>query len=169
MSLKKYQKKRDFKNTVEPEGDPSDHPAARSSLRITSEKLVFVVQEHFASNHHYDFRLEVNGELVSFAIPKEFPKDHTEKRLAVQTENHPLKYADFEGEIPKGEYGAGKVLIWDKGDYSFLDDSDGTMEKMLEAGKISFELFGKKLKGKWALVRFKNSKKNWLLIKKKEC
>jgi len=85
-------------------------------------------------------------------------------KLAVQTENHPLEYADFEGEIPKGEYGAGKVKIWDQGTYEPLDSS---MEKMLKEGKVSFELKGKKLKGKWALIRFRGSKKNWLLIKQK--
>ncbi|MFC1651824.1 DNA polymerase ligase N-terminal domain-containing protein [Patescibacteria group bacterium] len=154
MSLKKYQKKRDFKKTSEPKG----------GREKKFKKLIFVVQEHFASHHHYDFRLEVQGELVSFAIPKEFPKEPSEKRLAVQTENHPLKYADFEGEIPKGEYGAGKVSIWDKGTYEPLED---LMEKMIKEGKINFKLFGKKLKGKWALVRFRDSKKNWLLIKQK--
>ena len=136
MSLKPYQKKRDFKKTSEPRGD----------RKKKSKKPVFVVQEHLASHHHYDFRLEVAGELVSFAIPKEFPKKPSEKRLAVQTENHPLEYADFEGEIPKGEYGAGKVKIWDQGTYEPLDSS---MEKMLKEGKVSFELKGKKLKGKW--------------------
>lgn len=158
MSLEKYQKKRDFKKTSEPLGK-------ENGKRQKVKGLIFVVQEHFASHHHYDFRLEVKGELLSFAIPKKFPKSPSEKRLAVQTENHPLEYADFEGEIPKGEYGAGKVKIWDKGTYQPLEDS---MEKMLKDGKINFELFGKKLKGKWALVRFRGSKKNWLLIKHKK-
>ena len=157
MSLKPYQKKRDFKKTSEPGGK------AKGKSKKAKDPI-FVVQEHFASHHHFDFRLEVKGELVSFAIPKEFPKKPSEKRLAVQTENHPLEYADFEGEIPKGEYGAGKVKIWDQGMYKSLD---GSVEKMLKAGKASFELFGKKLKGKWALIRFRGSKKNWLLIKQK--
>jgi bifunctional non-homologous end joining protein LigD len=165
MSLQKYQSKRHFKSTTEPEGDSSARPAKRGSLGMTRKRLAFVVQEHQASHLHYDFRLEVKGELVSFAIPKGFPKTSAERHLAVQVENHPLEYANFEGEIPKGEYGAGTVKIWDKGTYEPLD---GSMGKMLKQGKVVIELFGKKLKGKWALVRFKGSKKNWLVIKKKQ-
>ncbi len=156
MSLKKYQTKRDFKKTSEPKG----------KVKGKGQKvkgLIFVVQEHHASHLHYDFRLEVGGELVSFAVPKGFPKTPKERHLAVKVENHPLEYAKFKGVIPKGEYGAGKVLIWDEGTYRPL----APMEKMLKEGKATFELMGRKLKGEWALIRFKGSEKNWLLIKKK--
>ncbi len=155
MSLKKYQTKRDFKKTSEPSG---------SSREKESRKLIFVVQEHHASHLHYDFRLEVGGELVSFAVPKGFPKTSAERHLAVKVENHPLEYAKFEGVIPKGEYGGGTVKIWDEGTYKPLFPS---MERMIKEGKIVFELLGRKLKGNWALIRFKGSERNWLLIKQK--
>ncbi len=120
----------------------------------------FVIQEHHASHHHYDFRLEMDGVLKSWAIPKGPPIEPTERRLAVLVEDHPLEYIDFEGVIPEGEYGAGQVLIWDKGTYEL-------QEKKVD--KISFSLEGEKLKGHFTLLRLKKGKKGneWLLLKHK--
>ncbi len=149
MTLKKYQQKRDFKHTPEPKG--------KSSKR-RQKNPIFVVHEHWASHHHFDFRLEIDGALKSWAIPKGPPLKKAEKRLAVQVEDHPLEYANFEGEIPKGLYGAGKVEIWDQGDITSLK----TQKNLIE-----FELKGKKLTGRFALVHpQKFEKKNWLLIKR---
>ncbi|MBU4069346.1 MAG: 3'-phosphoesterase [Nanoarchaeota archaeon] len=118
----------------------------------------FVIQEHYASHLHWDFRLEMNGVLKSWAIPKTPPRIKNIKRLAIQVEDHSLNYADFEGEIPKGQYGAGKVKIWDKGTYNLIKK---------DKEKIEFELFGKKLKGKYILINAKlqGNKKNWLFMK----
>ena len=132
------------------------------------EKNIFVVQKHFARHLHYDFRLEIGGVLKSFAIPKGPPKIAKEKRLAILTEDHELSYASFEGEIPKGEYGAGKVEIWDRGYYKNVrKDKRGKsvpMKKCLDEGVVEIELFGKKLKGKYTLIHMKEN--NYLLIKK---
>jgi bifunctional non-homologous end joining protein LigD len=157
MSLKKYHEKRDFLKTKEPKGDSS-----------TKGKDIFVVQKHDASHLHYDFRLEIQGVLKSWAVPKGIPKKQAEKHLAVQTEDHPVEYAEFEGEIPKGEYGAGSVEIWDKGRYKNLKDTD--IKEQLDKGRIEVFLKGKKLDGKYALIntRFNNNPKNWLIIKMKE-
>ncbi len=119
---------------------------------------IFVIQKHYATHLHYDFRLEMNGILKSWALPKIPPRNPGIKRLAIQTEDHDIDYANFEGIIPEGQYGAGKVEIWDKGKVSF---------ESIKENKIVFELKGKKLKGKYVLVRMKNSK-NWLFFKKKE-
>lgn len=124
--------------------------AAPSSLR-------FVIQKHQATHLHYDFRLEMDGVLKSWAVPKEPPKKAGVKRLAVQVEDHALDYIDFEGTIPEGMYGAGTVEIWDKGAY---------MLKTRRENKIEFTLQGSKLKGDYVLIRFRN--KNWLFFKKKE-
>ncbi len=148
--LEEYNKKRNFKKTSEPKGKVSN---SKANKRKT--KPIFVIHEHHASHLHWDLRLEMEGVLRSWAVPKE-PNDK-DKRLAVQTEDHPLEYADFEGEIPKGEYGAGSVKIWDKGYYDLIDKKDK---------KLIFELHGKKLKGIYCLVNFKD--KNWLFFKKKE-
>jgi len=120
----------------------------------------FVIHEHYASHHHYDFRLEIDGVLKSWAIPKGPPMEATEKRLAVLVEDHPLEYIDFEGMIPKGEYGAGRVLIWDYGTYELIEKT---------ADKMSFSLKGKKLNGNFSLLRLRKAKKGneWLLIKHK--
>ena len=117
----------------------------------------FVIQRHHATRLHYDFRLEMNGVLKSWAVPKEPPTQPGIKRLAVMVEDHPLSYIDFEGTISEGMYGAGKVEIWDKGTYTLKSRSDD---------KIEFTLHGEKLKGDYALIMFKGDK-NWLLIKKK--
>lgn len=143
--LEDYRKKRKFNITPEPEGG-SD----------AEDKRRFVVQEHHASHLHWDFRLEMDGVLKSWALPKGMPSRKGEKRLAVQTEDHPVEYIDFEGEIPEGEYGAGTVSIWDSGTYRLKERS---------ADKIEFFLEGSKSRGRYVLVRFKGQEKNWLMIK----
>ena len=119
---------------------------------------IFVIQKHHARNLHWDFRLEMDGVLKSWAVPKEPPTKVGLKRLAVQVEDHNLGYADFEGEIPEGEYGAGKVEIWDKGTYTMIDR---------KPKKIVFELHGEKLKGKYTILQFGKGEKNWLFFKAK--
>ena len=123
--------------------------------------MIFVVHEHFAKRHHYDLRLEMKGVLKSWAIPREIPIKKGEKRLVIQTEDHKLSYADFEGEIPKGFYGAGTVKIFDKGEYKLLEVSDD---------KIVFFLKGKKIFGKYALIKMKSWKdkgmeNKWIIVK----
>lgn len=154
MSLEHYRKKRNFNKTVEPSAD--------AAITTAHKRPVFVVQKHQASHLHYDFRLEIAGVLKSWAIPKGPSLNPHDKRLAVMTEDHPLAYADFAGEIPAGEYGAGTVAIWDKGTWEALNDP----QEGLAQGKLMFRLQGKKLQGEWALVAFKHDSKNWLLIKR---
>ncbi|MBN2251706.1 MAG: 3'-phosphoesterase [Candidatus Altiarchaeota archaeon] len=154
MPLNEYKKKRDFSKTKEPSG----------KVKESGESKIFVVQKHKARNLHYDLRLETGGVLKSWAVPKEPPLKEGVKRLAVETEDHPIEYANFEGGIPEGEYGAGTVEIWDKG--SFIPEK--TQEK-----EILFTLNGKRMKGKYVLVKLKPTErfpgeKNWLLYKKKE-
>ncbi len=148
--LEEYEKKRHFEKTSEP-------PAL--DLQESSEKPVFVVQRHDARNLHYDFRLEMDGVLKSWAVPKEPPKKSGIKRLAIQTEDHPLSYANFEGEIPEGEYGAGKVEIWDKGTFEL---------RKHEEKEIAVTLHGDELKGDYVLIRTKYGKeeKGWLFFKR---
>ena len=127
----------------------------------------FVIHEHHARQLHYDFRLEIDGVLKSWAIPKGPSLNPADKRLAVMVDDHPLEYFDFEGIIPEGQYGSGAVVIWDSGTYS-LFEGDDSMEA-LESGKIVMELYGKILKGGFTLVKMKGrGEKNWLLIKKKD-
>jgi bifunctional non-homologous end joining protein LigD len=162
MSLALYKKKRNFKDTPEPKASVLKSGSANS----------FVIQRHKASRLHYDFRLEVAGVLKSWAIPKGPSLNPTDKRLAVQVEDHPLSYAGFEGEIPEGNYGAGIVEIWDKGVYEpeEMDPvNDKQITKHIKDGMLKFSLKGKKLKGSFALVRLKGGDdKNWLLIKHKD-
>jgi len=120
---------------------------------------IFVVQKHSATHLHYDLRLEMDGVLKSWAVPKEPPTGPGVKRLAIQVEDHPLSYADFEGVIPEGYYGAGKVEIWDRGTYTLKERTDD---------KVVFELRGERLRGTYYLIRFKGSDKNWLFFKKRE-
>ena len=125
----------------------------------------FVVHEHEARRHHFDFRLEIGGVLKSWAVPKGPSMDPSEKRLAVQVPDHPLSYGDFEGIIPEGQYGAGPVVIWDRGTFeASSDDPEGDLER----GKLSFTLKGRKLKGGFTLVRFKRREAEWLLIKQSD-
>jgi DNA ligase D-like protein (predicted 3'-phosphoesterase) len=158
--LKDYKDKRDFRRTPEPPAGERKSAAAQS---------VFVVQKHAARTLHYDFRLEVEGVLKSWAVPKGPSTDPKEKRLAVPTEDHPLDYADFEGVIPEGEYGAGTVLVWDIGAYRNLTEKKGKPIPMAEGvahGHVKVWLEGKKLKGGYALTRFKTGKDEaWLLVK----
>lgn len=160
--LSEYNKKRDFTRTKEPAGKVS---------RKKTKRLTFVVQEHHASHLHWDLRLELNGVLKSWAVPKGPSMDPKDKRLAVQTEDHPMKYRTFEGTIPKGEYGGGEMFIWDSGTWEPQEET-GDPSEAIEKGHIKFILHGKKLKGSFVLVRTKfrgsESKKNWLLIKHKE-
>jgi bifunctional non-homologous end joining protein LigD len=149
--LEAYRKKRNFQKTSEPEG----------KVIQAKKNLIFVVQEHHATHLHYDFRLSIGGVLKSWAVPKGPSFNPKEKRLAVLTEDHPLEYAAFEGEIPAGEYGAGKVIIWDHGTWEPKKDPN----KAFQEGKIHFVLHGKKLTGEWVLLRFKDQEKNWLLFK----
>lgn len=153
MSLKEYRRKRDFKTTVEPKGDGSPNGNGHR----------FVIQKHAASRLHYDFRLELDGTLKSWAVPKGIPFAKGEKRLAVQVEDHPVSYIDFEGIIPKGQYGGGTVMVWDRGAFKALTP---TPSKDLASGKLHFILDGKKLKGEWYLVRLRDDKQ-WLLIRGK--
>ncbi|WP_297985750.1 DNA ligase D [uncultured Chryseobacterium sp.] len=164
-NLELYNQKRDFKQTSEPEGKP----------RESSGKLKFVVQRHAASHLHYDLRLEMEGVLKSWAIPKGPSLNASDKRLAMMTEDHPYEYKDFEGSIPEGNYGAGEMEIWDFGIYEPLNKIKGksddlVMRAELHKGSLKFILHGKKLKGEFALVKIKNSEKGneWLLIKHKD-
>ena len=152
MPLSEYKKKRDFKGTNEPEGKED------AESEKGNNKLIFVIQKHDASHLHYDLRLEVGGVLKSWAVPKIPPSEHGIKRLAVETEDHPIEYADFEGVIPEGNYGAGTVETWDRGTF---------IPGKIENNKIIFTLEGEKMKGGFVLLRLKNSR-NWLFFKKKE-
>jgi bifunctional non-homologous end joining protein LigD len=156
VGLQRYNEKRDFAVTPEPRGRVA-HSAAR---------LRFVVQKHAASTLHYDFRLEMEGVLKSWAIPREPSSDTTQKRLAVPTEDHPLEYAKFEGDIPEGEYGGGQVQLWDAGTWV----PEGSPVTAYRRGHLKFELKGRRLKGHWALVRMGNAqtrkKDLWLLVKR---
>jgi DNA ligase D-like protein (predicted 3'-phosphoesterase) len=148
MALTEYQKRRDFTRSPEPQG--SVKPGAGN---------IFVVHEHDATHLHYDLRLELGGVLRSWAIPKEPPEIEGIKRLAIQTEDHPLEYADFEGTIPEGSYGAGTVRIWDKGEFSVETEKESEL-------LIVFK--GRKLIGKYALIKTKfKGKDSWLFFKRK--
>src|SRR5215831_7366594 len=167
-ALKDYSAKRTF--TATPEPPPAERPAGEGPL-------LFVVQQHSATRLHYDFRLECDGVLKSWAVPRGPSLDRNEKRLAVQTEDHPYDYGSFEGVIPAGQYGAGEVIVWDCGVYSpdeegatwFHDRAQAEREvhEGLAQGKLSVLLRGEKLKGSFALVRTKEAKQ-WLLIKHKD-
>lgn len=171
--LSKYRAMRDPKKTPEP----------FTSKDVDSKKLVFVVQKHQATALHYDFRLEVKGAMPSWAVPKGPTLDPSFKRLAMQTEDHPMDYRHFEGTIPKGEYGGGTVMVWDFGTYwPEVEDkgkriaikekkkAEQVMEEGLKKGELKFFLFGKKLKGSFALIKTRGfaGKNAWLLIKHRD-
>jgi bifunctional non-homologous end joining protein LigD len=153
MSLDEYTKKRSFNKTPEPDAEIGK-----------GDSSSFVIQKHDAQNLHYDFRLEHKGVLASWALPKGTPTKINEKRLAIRTEDHPVSYKNFEGTIPEGQYGAGKVEVWDKGEYDLIkwdEENDGVIE---------FILMGEKSRGRYSLVKTKGYSKNkesWLLIKNK--
>jgi DNA ligase D-like protein (predicted 3'-phosphoesterase) len=154
--LERYRSKRDFRRTREPKG---------SGRGERDERPIFVVQKHAASSLHYDFRLEVDGVLKSWAVPKGPSTDPREKRLAVEVEDHPLDYADFEGGIGAGNYGAGAVIVWDTGPYT----SEEPMEEALERGHVVVDLDGHKLHGAYLLQRTRKlgEQQQWLLIKRR--
>ena len=187
--LEEYRRKRHFDRTPEPSGEPQpvagkveDQPSpATKRTRLPKPKLpqleirpraehgdTFVVQKHRATRLHYDFRLAVDGTLKSWAVPKGPSQSHADKRLAVQTEDHPLDYANFEGTIPEGNYGAGTVMVWDRGTFHVEGNLDAL--KQLEKGEIKFSLNGEKLRGSFVLVKLKQSEKGneWLMIKHKD-
>jgi DNA ligase D-like protein (predicted 3'-phosphoesterase) len=159
--LKSYRLKRNFEITAEPK--PLSSEAGRPREEAGEE--IFVVQQHDARSLHYDFRLEIEGVLKSWAVPKGPSMDPKDKRLAIETEDHPLEYAGFEGIIPEGQYGAGTVTVWDRGIYRNITERDGQMIPMsqaLEKGHAAFWLEGRKLKGGFALTR---TKRGWILVK----
>lgn len=165
MPLEEYNKKRKFEDTPEPEGE----------VQKNEGKLIFVIQRHSASRLHYDFRLEMDGVLKSWAVPKGPSLNPQDKRLAMMTEDHPYSYKDFEGTIPEGNYGGGEVEIWDSGTYEPLEKVEGKSDDLimrheLHKESLKFVLHGKKVKGEFALVKIKNSKDGnaWLLIKHKD-
>jgi bifunctional non-homologous end joining protein LigD len=164
MKLSAYNNKRVFKSTSEPRGKE----------KKSAGKLIFVVQQHAASHLHYDFRLEMEGVLKSWAVPKGPSLNPEDKRLAMMVEDHPYDYKDFEGTIPEGNYGAGNVIVWDNGTYHAVDAEDGDPgeKKLLQGlkkGRLSFILEGKKLKGEFSLVKMHGRQENaWLLLKKED-
>ena len=179
MSLEKYNKKRDFKKTSEPSGKPVKKAADKvpaKDKKPKKGKLIFVIQKHDASHLHYDFRLELDGVLKSWAVPKGPSLDPKIKRLAMMVEDHPFDYKDFEGIIPDGNYGAGEVIVWDNGEYVPLgggeskEENEKILRAMFRKGDVKFVILGKKVKGEFAIVKIKSkdsSKDNvWLLIKK---
>src|SRR3977135_2476327 len=159
-ALAEYQHKRDFTKTPEP----------RPRIKKSPRQPIFVVQEHHARRLHYDFRLEADGVLKSWAVPKQPTLDPSQKRLAVHVEDHPLDYAFFQGRIPEGQYGAGDVAVWDHGTYENLMEQKPkpmSISQGIAAGRVEVFLHGKKLKGGFALIhlRSQDQKDNWLLIK----
>src|SRR5437899_8245934 len=189
--LEEYRRKRKFNRTPEPAGEPEepkkDGPAPAGKPQRAGTRLpkpmpklrlavrppaeygnTFVVQKHSATRLHCSFRLAIDGTLKSWAVPKGPSQSHADKRLAVQVEDHPLEYGGFEGKIPEGSYGAGTVMVWDRGTFSAEGDADAL--KQLAKGEIKFNLNGEKLRGSFVLVKLKRSEKGneWLLIKHKD-
>jgi bifunctional non-homologous end joining protein LigD len=159
MSLATYNEKRNFKKTTEPEGKEAK----------SGHKLLYVVQKHRATALHYDFRLEHNGVLLSWAVPKGPSLDPSVKRLAMQVEDHPVDYGGFEGVIPEGEYGGGTVMLWDRGEWR---PENGDPDAAMAKGDFKFTLMGEKLKGSWVLVKTRGfgskTHTSWLLIKHRD-
>src|SRR6201990_1584227 len=166
MSLTLYKKKRSFKKTPEPEG----------KKRSSRSNLTFVVQNHDATRLHYDFRLEMEGVLKSWAVPKGPSLNPADKRLAMMVEDHPYDYRDFEGVIPAGNYGGGTVIVWDEGRYEPMDgegmsrkEQERHLLKQLHAGALKINMRGKKIKGNFALFLMKNrGERSWILVKKND-
>jgi bifunctional non-homologous end joining protein LigD len=158
MGLAKYHAKRDFRVTSEPKGS--------AKARGSADEPSFVIQKHQARNLHYDFRLEWNGVLLSWAVPKGPSLDPSVKRLAMAVEDHPLEYGGFEGTIPEGQYGGGTVMLWDRGTW---EPEDPDVDASLRNGELKFTLHGSKLRGSWVLVRTKGfGERSWLLIKHRD-
>jgi bifunctional non-homologous end joining protein LigD len=160
MVLEKYRQKRNFRVSPEPKG---------AKTKSKTQSLLYVIQKHRASQLHYDFRLEHNGVLLSWAIPKGPSLDPSVKRLAMQVEEHPVEYGGFEGVIPEGEYGGGTVMLWDRGSW---EPEVSDVDQALQKGDLKFTLNGKKLHGSWALVRTRGyggaKRPSWLLIKHRD-
>src|SRR5688572_2172983 len=165
--LAEYRRKRDFTLTPEPSGSGSNGKSPRATLR-------FVIQKHAASHLHFDFRLELGGVMKSWAVPKGPSLDPAVKRLAMEVEDHPIEYNTFEGTIPKGQYGGGTVMLWDRGTYEAdeanADDDEAVLRHEYRAGKMSFTLHGERLQGSFTLVRTRGSsdKPQWLLMKHRD-
>src|SRR5689334_6039644 len=171
--LAEYRRKRDFSRTEEPSGDQPAKPASAGRLR-------FVIQKHAASHLHFDLRLELDGVMKSWAVPKGPSLDPSVKRLAMQVEDHPIDYNTFEGTIPKGEYGGGTVMLWDRGTYSSdtaasSDEEEDVLREQLRKGDLKITFHGERLHGSFALIRMKysrdgssSSKPQWLLIKHRD-
>ena len=160
MSLQEYVRKRDFKQTTE--------PAPGEIVLSSTHSGRFFIQRHNATRLHYDFRLEIDGTLKSWAVPKGPSLDPAQKHLAAMVEDHPLDYGDFEGNIPKGQYGGGSVMLWDRGTFELIGEEDGLAQ--IARGDLKFRLHGEKLSGTWAIVHMKVRGKgnDWLIIKKKD-
>lgn len=162
MTLREYDRKRDFARTAEPRG--------RSRAGAARHEPIFVIHHHAASSDHYDFRLEIDGVLASWAVPKGPSINPADKRLAVHVEDHPMEYAGFEGVIPAGEYGGGTVMVWDTGTYRNTTVHKGQPRdagEAVAAGHLTFELNGTKLRGEFALTRTGGGRREqWLLVKK---
>ena len=160
MVLDEYLKKRDFDKSPEPKGEiniVSKEEIKETEEKKVSTKPIFVVQEHHAKRLHWDFRLEIGGVLRSWAVPKGVPEEFSVRRLAIQTEDHPIEYSSFEGTIPDGSYGAGTVTIWDNGEF-LLEEETGS--------KLVFQLNGKRLRGKYTMIKIMlRGKESWLLFK----
>ena len=167
--LTEFRRKRDFRKTPEPKGSGNAPPSAKKP-----EGPVFVIQKHDATTLHYDFRLEVDGVLVSWAVPKGPPEEASQRRLAIKVEDHPLEYGAFEGTIPQGEYGGGTVMLWDIGTYENLREAKegggaASMAESVAAGLVEIRMHGERLKGELALKRFKeeHGKEQWLILRMK--
>jgi bifunctional non-homologous end joining protein LigD len=168
--LQEYRQKRNFDVTAEPRGGLSNDPKGAPAGAKASSELLYVIHKHQASHLHYDFRLEWQGVLLSWAVPKGPSLDPSVKRLATRVEDHPLEYGGFEGVIPEGEYGGGTVMLWDRGTWT---PEVADVGAALEQGDLKFTLAGKKLRGSWVLVRTKlgyggSAKPQWLLIKHRD-
>ena len=161
--LAEYHRKRNFDKTTEPAG---------RARRGHDTALQFVIQKHAASSLHFDFRLELDGVMKSWAVPKGPSLDPAVKRLAMEVEDHPIDYNTFEGTIPEGEYGGGTVMLWDRGTYTAADTSSDAIDALrrgYEEGELVFTLDGERLRGSWALIRTRRGKRaQWLLIKKRD-
>jgi DNA ligase D-like protein (predicted 3'-phosphoesterase) len=173
-SLSEYQRKRDFGKTPEPGARGKAKPAGRTREAPRRRHPRFVIQKHAATSLHYDFRLEIGDVAVSWAVPKGPSLDPRDKRLAMRTEDHPLEYLEFEGVIPAGQYGAGPVIVWDRGVFENISETRRgeplTLEEGLDKGDLKVLLLGEKIRGAYALVRTSDpgEREKWLLIKKKD-
>ena len=168
--LTEYRRKRDFTKTREPAGETGSAAKAGGARKKRAPALHFVIQKHDASQLHFDFRLELDGVMKSWAVPKGPSYDPSVRRLAMEVEDHPIEYNAFEGTIPQGEYGGGTVMLWDRGTYE--PESDGGVEALREGyarGDLKFVLHGERLHGGWVLVRMKRpGRPQWLLIKHRD-